>query len=145
MREQALVKIEELLNGIHYAVHGVDIKKVSRDFFDAGDESIPVTHYPCLIIVDDGQEEIEHLSGLRANVSFDVSIFGYAHGSNISTKINKLDKALKIALLSDVTLGGLVDGIIVKPYIERSTKNRPYGRFERPVTVTYEGEAESGY
>lgn len=145
MREASLVKLEALLNTISTGNgYSVTVKKVSRQFEDI--DSIANTSFPCLIIEDDGEEEITRKTGGFADVTFTVHIFGLVkEANNLSTAMNSLDVSLKKAIGSDITLGNTVVYVEVMPYIERSgTEHRPHGYFVRPLEITYEGQTGDG-
>jgi len=138
VREDILILLEKLLKGIP------NIKLVSREFKPI--DEISSVQFPAVIIEDDGVEEIFWKTGGLADVSFEVNIIGYVNQTNgVSTALNLLDDALKKIIFTDLTLGGKVAIIRILPYTERSgSKFAPYGFFERPVRITYEGLTSGG-
>lgn len=138
MREEILIYLENLLKGIS------GVKFVTREFSPIND--ISYAQFPSLIIEDDGIEEYFNKTGGVADISFEVNIIGYVNQiKGVSTALNNLDTLLKQKIASDLTLGGNVSIIRIMPYTARSgSKFSPYGYFERPVRITYEGTLTGG-
>lgn len=138
MREDILVLIKSLLEGMK------GIKLVTREFRPIDD--IATTQFPAVIIEDDGAEEYAWKTGGFADISFDINIIGYVNQiGGVSTALNNLDDELKKVISSDLTLGGNVAIIRILPYTERSgSKFAPYGYFERPLRITFEGTMAGG-
>jgi len=144
-REAALVSLATLLGTISTANgYTLDVKKVTRQF-QAVDE-MANTELPALIIDDNGAETIVRKTGDFADVSFDVSVIGYVNAAaQLSTSINELDLAVKKAVASDRTLGGTVAHVLIEPLKDRSgTQFQPYGWFDRPLRIMYEGRYSAG-
>lgn len=138
MREQILNRIETLLKTIP------SVKLVTREFVPIDD--IASTQFPALIIEDDGAEKFFHKTGGVADVTFDISIIGYVNQlKGVSTTLNILDVELKKAIASNLRLDGLVSTVRIMPYKTRSgSKFAPYGFFDRPLQITYEGTLVGG-
>jgi len=138
VREQIIVKLETLLRGIP------SIKLVTREFTPIDD--IAANQFPAIIIEDDGAEEFFDKVGGVADVSFEVAVIGYVSQINgVSTALNTLDVDIKKAIALDMTLGGLAMAVRIMPYKTRSgSKFSPYGFFERPLKITYEGTLAGG-
>jgi len=138
VREEILVELEKLLKGIP------DIKLVTREFKPIDD--ISSVQFPCIIIEDDGVESFDWKTGGFADIHFDVNIIGYVNQHNgVSSELNRIDAELKKIISSNLTLNGKVAIIRIMPYTERSgSKFAPYGFFERPLRITYEGNIAGG-
>jgi len=144
-REAALASLATLLDTISTANgYTLDVKRVTRQFM-AIDE-MASTELPAIIIEDDGSEDIIRKTGDFADVSFVVSVIGYVNAAAaLSTAMNELDLAIKKAVASDRTLGGTVAHVLIEPQSERSgTQFQPYGWFNRPLKIMYEGRYSEG-
>ena len=143
-REASLVALTELLEGISLANdYDIQVNKVVREMPDI--KNLAKTEFPCLVIEDDGDEEIFWKTGGFADITFIINIIGWVQSrADLSTAMNLLDVAVKKAIGTNKTLGNTVVSMKVLPYIERSgSENAPFGFWVRPVVITYEGlEAE---
>jgi len=138
VRETILIELLNLLKGIP------SVKFVTREFKPIDD--ISAVQFPTIIIEDDGAEEIFNKTGMVADISFEVNIIGYVNQEGgVSTAINNLDTELKKKIAENLTLNGKVAIIRILPYTDRSgSKFAPYGYFERPLRITYEGTLAGG-
>jgi len=138
VREEILVLLEALMNSVS------GVKLVTREFRPIDD--ISTTQFPAIIIEDDGAEDYAWKTGGFADVSFDINIIGYVNQQGgVSTALNNLDSEIKKIISSDLTLGGKVAIIRILPYTDRSgSKFAPYGYFERPLRITFEGHISGG-
>ena len=138
-REQCISALETLI------LASPGVKSIFRQFTPI--DELASTNLPCVILEDDGQETITHKTGGLVNVAFDISVIGYVESQTaLSTAINTLDVAVKKAIANDITLGGVAIAAVPQPYNVRSgTANAPYGWFDRPIRVTYEGIYLNGF
>jgi len=150
MRESILNALFTVVKGITVAKgYAIDVKFISRQFTPI--TKVPSVGFPAVLIEDDGPETIQLKSSGFANVSFEVSLIGYVRSKDsISTSLNELDTELKKAIAADPTLGGTVARVTIMPYKDRSgsqfaAEGLPYGYFERPIKIQYEGRAIDGF
>lgn len=144
-KESALVAIKTELETITITNgYSFDIKKVTRQFETI--KNIAVTDFPCLIIEDDGAEELDFKTGGFADIQVDINIIGYVNNrDNVSTKLNELDNALTKAIYSNPTLSGAVGHVSIVEIKERSgSQYNPYGFFVRPIKLFYEVQLPNG-
>lgn len=143
-REQSIVSIVNVLKAVP------TIKLVTRQFQHFS--KLGKSQFPCVIVEDDGNEEIEYKSGGYANITFSINLIGYVSDpKTLSTSLNQLDVLVKKTLGADflnstgvMRSAGLI-GFTVKPLVERSgTESNPYGHFIREIELEYEGQLSEG-
>lgn len=125
--------------------------KVSRQFKTLKEIAGP--QFPYILIEDDGNEEIEPLSGGFAHVSFEVNVWGYLKSvKDLSSEINEFDRLIKETVWKDfrnkvsgVLLDAGVQSVEIMPLSQRSgTEMNPLGFFERPFKLFYEPQYING-
>jgi len=143
---------ESCMSALYQVLTNVEgIKKVTREFVQITQVGAP--NFPCVIIEDDGKEEIFYKTGDFADITFTVSIIGYINSSKgqTSQNINALDKLVKKTLGTDfldssgiMRSAGLA-GFRIRELVERSgSEIAPYGFFEREIELTYESRLQDG-
>ncbi|MCK4787246.1 MAG: hypothetical protein KAV87_26035 [Desulfobacteraceae bacterium] len=125
--------------------------KVTRQFKTI--KEVPAPKFPYILIEDDGSETITPKSNCFADISFNVSVWGYIKASQeLSSKINEFDRLIKETVWKDfinkasgVTVGAGIILIEILPIIQRSgTEMNPFGFFERPYKIHYEAQYING-
>ena len=145
MRESILAALKAVLEDIKTGNgYTLSVAHVSRQWKQV--EDISSQQLPAVLIIDDGPEEIEENTGDVADVSFIVSLIGYVEDhENPSTALNELDVAVKKAVATNETLGGLITLIEIQPYRTRDVSTLPpFAWFDRPVKIYYEGTFSEG-
>ena len=125
------------------------IKFVTREDIELDD--VAESQFPCIIIRDDGDEEIFYKTGGFADVEFKLKIIGWVNNPVTTTLVNELDKNTKKALGTDfldstgiMQTAGL-HGFTIDPLIDREARSSvPVGGFVREVTLRYESSLTEG-
>lgn len=142
IREQIMTRVVSAIQDITIAngyLH--DLGDVSRAYEPS--ESLVPSKLPFAMVLDNGYENnIEHLTGGKSKVSFDVPVVGY---TATQSSLNDFDADIKAALDKDHNLGGLVVSVLPTAQIERSTDiTRSTGKFVRTFEITYIGNRSEG-
>ena len=137
MREAAITALAALI------ATATEVKSVFRDSAPDGISSMSV---PCVVLTDNGAEEIERKTGGMADVyvTLDLEIIVDA-AKNQSTALNAVDKAVKAKIASNATLSGTVANVSILPQTSGDTSGAENtARRTRQVRIFYEASVASG-
>lgn len=136
---QALVTVLETVDTVKLIERDIELEDIAEG------------QCPCIIIRDDGDEEIFYKTSGFADVVFTVKLIGWVNKTETTTPVNVLDKDTKAALGADfmdstgiMRTAGLY-GFTIGPLIERlGGESVPVGGFVREVTLRYESSLTEG-
>lgn len=144
MREAAIAAVIARLNTITVAnSYTLNVGKVSRL---VNRDSLSARQFPAIMVVDDADEQREPKAGGYADVYFTLNLVGFVSSrDNSSRDMNALDVAMKKAISTSRTLGGIVANVTILPRVETNLDGGEIETtFTRPIQIYYVANEANG-
>jgi len=102
--------------------------------------------YPAIQIEDGSTETIEYKTGGLADIYFTAKLSVWVRSrTSMSESMNAVDLAIKKAIATEATLGGLVAHATIQGEVDKDlTGDDDIAKFIRPIRIFYEGQYTEG-